>query len=186
LRVTGGRLKGRRLTPFRGQRIRPTLSKVREALFDIVGAFVVGKDVLDLFCGSGTLGIEALSRGALSAVFVDSNRDAVRVLKKNLEVCGLLECSEIVTASAEQGIRLVGKQGRQFDLVLADPPYGRSLIEKTLEEISKKGIVKEGGTVVIEHEAKEELAARAGCLTLHDRRRYGQTGLSFFTLCSTG
>jgi 16S rRNA (guanine966-N2)-methyltransferase len=126
MRITGGRLRGRRLASIGGASIRPTSDKVREAVFSMVGQDLTGWVVLDLFAGTGSLGIEAISRGASSAVFVENARDALRVLRRNLGLCSVLESGTAVVL--EWDIR-AGIPWRHpvlkgpFDLVFLDPPY---------------------------------------------------------------
>ncbi len=124
MRVIAGRHGGRRLQAPAGEATRPTSDRVREALFSILGARVEGAHVLDLFAGSGALGIEALSRGAAAATFVDAAPDAVRVLRGNLAALG--EEAEVVHGDALRWLRAAPRRARQYDLVFLDPPYRRA------------------------------------------------------------
>ena len=126
MRIIGGRLKGRRLTGVRGQ-IRPTADRVREAIFNILGPEVPGSLVLDLFAGTGALGIEALSRGAQAAVFVENHSTSLQVLRRNVDQCALSEVSRVLPLATEKALPKLAAAGAQFSLIFLDPPYGRGL-----------------------------------------------------------
>lgn len=160
--------------------IRPTSALVREALFNILGEEIRGARVLDLFAGTGALGIEALSRGAAAVVFVEQNSAAVQVLRKNLENCGLQEVTRIISRSVSQGLKPLADQQQQYDLIFLDPPYGRGLATVTLELLAKSGVAATGSRVVIEHSRQEELAVTCLPLSRTDERRYGETIVSFY------
>jgi 16S rRNA (guanine(966)-N(2))-methyltransferase RsmD len=183
MRVISGTAKGRRLASFRGEGIRPTSDRVKEALFNIIVSNfgpLDGKKVLDLFSGTGNLGVEALSRGAGRAVFVDESQKSVNIIKKNIEICGLADRSEALRSSVETAIRLLSKKGGIFNLVFLDPPYEKGLVEKTLEDVVKEGIVEDGAVVIAEHSLRERPSDEYDGLTLIDRRKYGDTEISFY------
>ncbi len=184
MRVISGTARGRRLASFKGERIRPTADRVKEALFNIITSNfgdLDGKLVLDLFSGTGNLGIEALSRGAEKAVFVDENPKSVSILKKNIDICGFADRSEIVISPVEHGIKLLSRKGKRFDLVFMDPPYEKGLIEKTLNEIISDGILDDNALVIAEHSLRERPSEEYDGLTLTDRRKYGDTEISFYS-----
>lgn len=183
MRVISGTAKGRRLASFRGDNIRPTADRVKESLFNIINSNfgqISGVVVLDLFSGTGNLGIEALSRGAENVVFVDENPKSINILKKNIDLCGFADRSEILQASVEYGISLLSKKGKRFNLVLLDPPYQKGFVEKTLHEIARAGILEDGAIVVAEHSLRERPLEEYDGLTLTDRRKYGDTEISFY------
>jgi 16S rRNA (guanine(966)-N(2))-methyltransferase RsmD len=169
MRITGGALGGRRLVAPRGERTRPTSDRVREALFAILGP-LDGADVLDLFAGSGALGLEALSRGATEATFVDAAPAAVHAVRRNLEALDLR--GEVRRADARAFLRNAQSRGRSYDLILLDPPYrlaaglGRELSEAV------PPVLKAGGRVVVESDRRSPLELE---LPLLDERRYGDT-----------
>ncbi len=180
LRVVGGKVKGKRLMVFKGGLFRPTTSKVKEAIFDIIGP-LLGKEVLDLFAGTGSLGIEALSRQAKRVVFVESNPRACYVLEKNLEGCDLKKNSQIVKGDISRALKILSKKGEVFDLVFLDPPYRKGLLGKTLRDLTRKGILKVNSLVVAEHDSKEVALQSYGDLFLEKQRKYGNTMASFFS-----
>ena len=177
MRIIAGTLRGRRLAVPPGDRIRPTLDRVREALFSSLGDRVEGARFLDLFAGSGANGMEALSRGASSAVFVDDHAASLKCIRQNLAALGLEGKATVVRYSLPEGIsRLDGA----FDLIYADPPYDFGQYESLLEHIQQEGCLQEGGSVIIEHRSKISLPAEAAGLSLDRQRRYGNATLSVY------
>ncbi|HEX8101963.1 MAG TPA: 16S rRNA (guanine(966)-N(2))-methyltransferase RsmD [Solirubrobacteraceae bacterium] len=168
--MIAGRYGGRRLTAPPGAATRPTSDRVREALFSILGARVAGARVLDLFAGSGALGIEALSRGAAAATFVDAAPAAIRAIRANLAALGIE--AEVTRADAFAALRSARAAARQYDLIFLDPPYRHSerLAPGLTEAIA--GLLAPGGSVVSESDRRAPLALE---LPLHDERRYGDT-----------
>jgi 16S rRNA (guanine(966)-N(2))-methyltransferase RsmD len=179
MRIISGTLKGRKLLTPRKGLLRPTSDRVKESMFNILGPEVEGKVVLDLFAGTGNLGIEALSRGARKAVFVEKNREAFRLVQRNLLNCGMTERSEVLLKEIDQGLRLLGTQDRRFDLIFMDPPYEKGLIRKTLEVLATRVVYHPDSIVVLEHDRREPLPNLSGSWTLLRQRRTGDTLLSF-------
>jgi 16S rRNA (guanine(966)-N(2))-methyltransferase RsmD len=184
MRIIGGRVGGRTLKAPRGDGTRPTSDKVREAIFNILGNIPDAPDgppaqVLDLYAGSGALGLEALSRGAGRALFIDADRDACDLVRANADALGLVaevRCIPVVRWLVKEG-------GPGYGWIFLDPPYAShetGELEKALELIAKKGLLDPGGVVVAEHEWKSAPDDRYGTLALFDRRRYGQTAVSFY------
>jgi 16S rRNA (guanine966-N2)-methyltransferase len=179
VRVIAGILGGRRLKAPGGRDTRPTSDRVREALFMALEP-LDGQRVVDLFAGSGALGIEALSRGAAWADFVEREATARRVLEENLESLGLLERGRVWALELPHGLeRLRGELGRA-DLVLADPPYGGGLAREVLEALGRAGVLKAGARVVLEHHAKDGVPEASGWLARVRARRYGETTVSSY------
>ncbi len=179
MRVISGTLKGRRLSAPKGRALRPTSDRVREAIFDILQGDVQGRKALDLFAGTGALGIEALSRGATKAVFVEANPHFFAVLKRNLDDLGLQEKAEVLHREVTTGIKTLAGQGEEFDLVFLDPPYGKGLAHRTLRALSEEKILSREGLIIAEHSREEELEDIV-LLERIDQRRYGRTLVSFF------
>jgi 16S rRNA (guanine966-N2)-methyltransferase len=179
VRVISGVLGGRRLKAPRGRDTRPTSDRVREALFMALEP-LVGLRVADLFAGSGALGIEALSRGAARADFVESDRDARRVLDDNLLLLGLLDRGIVWPLELPRGLTRLADIVRDADLVLLDPPYGGELARATLAALGAAGAVRVGARVVVEHHHRDELPERAGALGRVRQRKYGETMVSTY------
>lgn len=180
MRVISGRLKGRKLTSIKGYGIRPTSDKVKESIFDILGNDFNGRVVLDLFAGTGSLGIEALSRGAQVAVFIDTHPHSIAVIKKNLVELGLLNCAKIFKRNPLKGLKFLKKISLNFDFIFLDPPYGKGVVDNTLKIISQSEITIPATLVVAEHSVREVVTPRIGSLLLKDQRKYGKTLISFF------
>jgi 16S rRNA (guanine(966)-N(2))-methyltransferase RsmD len=183
VRVTGGSLGGRRLrVPPTG--VRPSADRMRESLFAALGEFDDAR-VLDLYAGSGSLGIEALSRGAASATFVDASPSSVVVLKKNLVELGVLDRASVIRDDALRAVRRLARMGECFDLVLADPPYTSDEADRLLLEPSLRDLLAGGGTLVLEFERRHSLPAPEGLIAI-DERRYGDTAVARFAIAGDG
>ena len=174
--MIAGEARGRRLTGIRSSAIRPTSDRVREALFSALGAAVPGARVLDLYAGSGALGIEALSRGAASAVFVDSDREAVAAIGENLALTGTDDRASVVRRSVASFLT-AGRHG-PFDLVFLDPPYAQGPPVQDLEALVAGGFLDGEASVVLEARGPEVIPPVEG-LAVVSRRRYGDTTLVF-------
>ena len=180
LRVIAGRAHGRRLRVPDGP-TRPTSSLVRGALFNMLEhrGWLENADVIDLYAGSGALGIEALSRGARSVVFVEASTAAVRALRHNLAASGVAERAEVLATSAERALRLLSRRGGQVDGVIADPPYHLGLVQRLVDALAGDALLGPEGWLAVEHAVDETPAddprlARVLC------RRHGGTALSLF------
>jgi 16S rRNA (guanine966-N2)-methyltransferase len=179
MRIIAGSLKGRRLAPVKGL-IRPTGSKVREAVFDILGGAVVEARVLDLFAGTGALGIEALSRGAKEAVFVEDHPEALKVLRRNLEDLDLKDRARVLPVAVHQALKKLAVQGADFDLAFLDPPYGGEKAAAALQGLAAAEIMAPAAWVVAEHSRRDQLPEAAGTLMRRELRRYGDTQVAFY------
>jgi len=176
-------MRGRRIFVPKGRDVRPTSDRVREALFSLIGQDLRGAAVLDLFAGTGVLGIEALSRGADRAVFVDQAPRALEVVRRNLEQCGLTGLAEVVRHDLRRGLPPEATApGRAFDLVFLDPPYGRGLADPLLAPLGREGVLPRDALVVVETGAGESLPNRGGPLRRVESRTYGDTRIHLFTL----
>ncbi len=179
LRVISGKCKGKKLFTLKGLSLRPTSDRVREAIFDILQKFPAGERVLDLFAGTGALGIEALSRGAQRAVFIEGNTQSCTVLRRNIEACRLSGDAELVSKEVQAGLKALEERGDSFDLIFLDPPYGKGLAYRTLESLSRSRILSVNALIVAEHSPDEDLAS-VPSLERIDWRKYGRTEVSFF------
>lgn len=180
MRVVSGQSKGRRLLSPRGLVVRPTAAKVKEALFDILANLVAGARVLDLFAGTGGIGIEALSRGAESVDFVERDARSRKVLEENLKRCGYQSRARIHRLDVFRYLRQVARTARPFDIVFVDPPYHTGILKKLLPLLSQDVIITHAGIMIIEHFHKTELPDVLGSLHRFRAQRYGDTVLSFY------
>lgn len=181
MRIISGTSKGRKLVTPRSQFLRPTSDRVKESIFNILQDEIVGKVVLDLFAGTGNLGIEALSRGAKKTIFVEKGRQALRLIQRNLTQFGLEERSEILPKDANRAIGILKQKGESFDLILMDPPYLKGLIQKTLMKLNSHQIYHKDSILVIEHNRREPLSIVMEGWNLIRQRRIGDTLISFLT-----
>lgn len=175
MRIITGSARGMRLETLDGEDVRPTADRVKEAEFSMIQFEIEGRNVLDLFAGSGALGIEALSRGAKSAVFVDTNAEAVRIVKDNLAHTGLAQQASVAAGDFEQFLTYTRAV---FDIVFIDPPYGKGLAEKALAlSVSH---MSDNGVVICEVARKDPLPETAGDFSLVRRSNYGKTSLGVY------
>jgi 16S rRNA (guanine(966)-N(2))-methyltransferase RsmD len=181
MRIISGTSKGRKLVTPRSQSLRPTSDRVKESMFNILQDDIVGKVVLDLFAGTGNLGIEALSRGAKKTIFVEKGRQALRLIQRNLTQFGLEERSEILPKDANRAIGILKQKGESFDLILMDPPYEKGLIQKTLMTLNSHQIYHKDSILVIEHNRREPPSTVMEGWNLIRQRRIGDTLISFLT-----
>ena len=179
LRIIGGRLKGKRLHPVPDRSIRPTGNRQRESIFNILSHQIEDAIILDLFAGTGALGIEALSRGAKSAVFLDRSKAAIAILEQNIRSCRLKEKSRIIQWNIRNGLACLKTVPLAFDLVFMDPPYNQGDIQPTLNNLNHIGCMKSGSTIIIEHSPRDSIAVDRTDFNLIDQRRYGKTLVTF-------
>ncbi len=175
MRITAGKFRGLSLKPPKSSHIRPMMDKVRKALFDSLGERVRGARILDLFCGTGALGLEALSRGAEMVVFVDRSPEALSLVRENLSKARLSKGFELKKLSLPKGLKDI--EG-SFDLIFITPPYGKGLAEKTL--IESEALLTAEGTIIVETGPNEALPSETSYLTKIKEKRYGQTRLHFY------
>lgn len=180
MRVTGGNERGRQLKAPPGSSVRPTSDKVKQALFNILGDRVAGAVFLDLFAGAGGIGIDALSRGAERAVFVDEARGSLAVVRQNIDDLGYGNRAVTVLSTAEAFLK---KPSGHYDIAFLDPPYADNM-QPLLELLASAGVLKPDAIVVAEHMKKQPSPEKAGCLTLQRAARYGDTVLAFYTVKS--
>lgn len=181
MRVISGAHRGRRLLSVNGH-TRPTSGRVREALFSILGDRLVGGSFLDLYAGTGAIGIEAMSRGAARVVFVESDRRAWRVLEGNLQRCRLAEQTEVYKGDVRSFLR--SRRGEPFTVVFADPPYREDSTAMLLPSLSCSAIIAPHTSVILEHPTKLTVPSQIGRLTRIRHYKYGDTSLSLFEVAA--
>lgn len=182
IRIIAGRAKGCRLIPVpSGSAARPTSDRVKEALFNILPP-VEGKCFIDLFAGTGSVGIEAMSRGAGKVFFVEADTVLAAAIKKNIEKCGLTGESEIMPAPVERALRNIRKRGVKPDIVFADPPYERGWIGKTINLVKGGELFSDRSLLILQHSMRESLPDEMGVFERIDQRKYGDTIISILKL----
>lgn len=172
--------KGHRIKTIKGDSTRPTTDRVKESLFNIIAHYVADADVLDLYAGTGNLGIEALSRGANSAVFVDKSQECYTTIKENLIHTKLADKAKVFQIEAGNAVSKLSSEGRKFDIVFLDPPYSKNLIYETLNIIIKNDIIKSDSIIVAERDKDDDIPEELGPLKLVRNQKYGDTVLSFY------
>lgn len=177
MRVIAGSAGGIRLKVPKGRAVRPTSDRVKEALFNILGARVCGAAVWDLFAGSGAIGIEALSRGASEAIFVEKNRLHLEIIKENLVRTGLAGRARLLGLDVEKALNLLSQEGRQADLIFLDPPYQETNVPQVLQAIEYSHLLREDGLIVLELFVRSRLWPKEQPQV--EQRRYGDTILAF-------
>ncbi|WP_084813466.1 16S rRNA (guanine(966)-N(2))-methyltransferase RsmD [Desulfogranum japonicum] len=187
MRITGGQCRGRKLaTPKNLSHIRPTSDRVREAIFNIVGSKVEGAGVLDCFAGTGALGIEALSRGADFAIFIDQSRKSLELITQNLLTCFKQPRAKCIQHSLNDKIKVKSlckhlPPGISFDLIFMDPPYGMELVLPALSLIEQGNLLADKGIILVEEHREVQLPATTSQMRLVDQRVYGETGIWLYT-----
>lgn len=175
MRVITGSARGRKLKTPENYDIRPTTDNVKESVFNIIQFDIEGRRVLDLFAGTGQLGIECLSRGASSAVFVDQSREAVKIVKENLKACGL--SGTVVQSDALSFLRTCGK----FDIIFVDPPYDSDLYESVLNTVNSIDILSDGGIIICESRRERALPEMTAPYKKRREYTYGKVKLCIYT-----
>ncbi|ATB34219.1 16S rRNA (guanine(966)-N(2))-methyltransferase RsmD [Melittangium boletus] len=184
MRIVAGSARGRALAGPKAtsKHIRPTADRVRESLFNVLGQWFEGQKVLDLYAGTGALGLEAVSRGAMRVVLVDSDREALALCRANTDTLGFGARVEVLAQPVERALETLGKRGDRFQLIFADPPYAARVVETVLEGVAKHGVLAAGGTVVIEHDKREPAPEAHVGFSQVDQRRFGDTLVSLFRI----
>ena len=178
LRVISGTAKGHKLKTVKGISTRPTYDRVKEAIFNIIAYRIENSVVLDVFAGTGSLGIEALSRGAGKAVFLDKSADCIDVINENLSRAKLSHRAEVYLSDFSKGIEKLYNKGLKFDIIILDPPYNKNFIIETLKKLKKDDIMEDDGIIVAEHSMSDGLQNDIEGFVLIDSRKYGDTMIS--------
>ena len=187
MRVISGKARGTKLVPLKGAPLRPTLDRVKESLFNRIGPLLEGETLLDLFAGSGNIGVEALSRHAQYVVFVENHAQSQKLIVANLEKCRFgLDASDkklwnLMKADALSAIKILQANEQQFDWIYVDPPFDAGLYDIVLEAISAANLLKSEGQVVVERHSKSSLREKYGKLNLNFQKRLGDSTLCYFS-----
>ena len=201
MRIIAGKLKGRRLVTIKGLEVRPTSDRVKEAVFRILGERVIGADFLDLCAGTGSIGLEALSRGAKSVTFIERDYHCIRVIESNLEQCGFHPKHpqvQLIKREARKGLADLGTRNARFHLIYFDPPYDAGIHGACLGQIDRERLLTQDGLMIVEHrrvhtdfrlpkslrlrksDTDPPLPVKSGELILNRQEQYGDTMLSFY------
>lgn len=180
LRVISGTRKGQPLKAVSGHTTRPTTDKVKESIFNMIGPYFSEGVGLDLYAGSGSLGIEGLSRGLDKVIFVDYDKKAIQVIKENLQKTKLFDRGEVYRNDANRALKALVKRDIQFDVIFLDPPYEKQRILSEISYIDENNLLCDSGTIVAEHDSKVQLKEIIGTMKLVKREMYGDTTISIY------
>lgn len=179
MRIITGRARGLKLTTPKNYDVRPTADRVKESVFNIIGSKITGAQVLDLFAGTGNLGLECWSRGAEHIVFTDMSRESLRLVQSNIAKCRAEADTETICGDACQLIDRLYKKGLRFDFIFADPPYNKGLVQKVIAALAQSPLLNDGGYLIAEHSSHDELGVLPPQFELVRCGTYGETKISF-------
>jgi 16S rRNA (guanine(966)-N(2))-methyltransferase RsmD len=179
IRILGGMARGRKLCGPVGHVFRPTTGRVKEFIFSYLGSEVDGARFLDLFSGTGSLGLEALSRGAREVVFIEKSRKHVRIIHSNIAICRFEERARVIQGDVFSWLRKLEENGEWFDVILADPPFRKALRSRIVETVDKHRVLKAGGWLLVEHESHDS-ARDDSQLSLIRQRKFGHCVVSVY------
>ncbi len=179
IRIISGKLRGKKLQSVQGMAVRPTADRIRESVFNILSSRISGAVVLDLFAGTGAFGMEALSRGAASALFIENQRDANAVIAKNIRSCALEGVAQLIKWDIRNNLNCIRRFRPAFTLVFMDPPYGKNLIQPALRNLHTSCCMEKRACVVVEHASSEPISEDCPEYAVTDQRKYGKTLVSF-------
>lgn len=181
MRVIAGSAKGKRLKVPPGK-IRPLSGQAKQALFNILATRIPGSYFLDLFAGTGSVGIEALSRGAAFSIFVELDKKTVQAIRENLNHCGFSDRAEVYALDVLRAIKILKRKGKKFDIIFIGAPYGSPHLEKALCELSEGSLLRTGGVAVAEHRKQHRLSEEYGVIKAFREAKYGETILTFYQI----
>ena len=181
MRIISGKAKGTKLYTLQGDNTRPTLDRVKESIFNIIQSQIPEATVLDLFAGSGAIGLEMLSRGAKKAILCDKSKEAIGIIKKNIQKTHMEEKVELYNIDFKECIEKVSKE--KFDIIYIDPPYETNFIEKSLEKIIEKNIIQENGIIILETDDEKRIKKEIEKINVEiiDERKYGRANIIFLS-----
>ncbi|SES66421.1 16S rRNA (guanine(966)-N(2))-methyltransferase RsmD [Natronincola peptidivorans] len=180
MRIIAGKARGYRLITPKDFKIRPTSDRVKESIFNIIQNYIIDGIVIDLFAGTGSLGLEALSRNAEKVYFVDKDKDSIDIIKQNLSKMNLLAKGEIIHADVISAINNLTEKKVQADIIFMDPPYNKGLGNAALEDIDTSELLAPSGRIIIEHDKSEDMPIEMNKLHQFRRKDYGNTSVSFY------
>ena len=182
MKIISGKYKGRNLKGFDIIGTRPTMDRVKESLFNIINSYVMDSNVLDLFAGTGSLGIECLSRGAHKCVFVDKSKESMAIVKSNIKKARVENESITLNMDFKGAVTSLGRQGEKFNIIFMDPPYYKNMFIDALSSVDENNLLEEDGIIVVEHDTKDSFPENVGRLYKSRDKKYGNTTLTFYKM----
>lgn len=180
MRVITGLARGKKLVSPRGNRVRPTADKIKESLFNIINPIIEDSVFIDCFAGTGSIGIEALSRGAREVYFIENNRTSLRTVKENLEITRLQTNAKILACSVEKGLKELHKNRVVVDVFFMDPPYGFKSISSIITKIYELNLLSDNGVIIVEHDSSYNPDDEIFDFHISDSRNYGTTVMTYY------
>jgi 16S rRNA (guanine966-N2)-methyltransferase len=182
MRIISGRARGLKLNAPKNNDIRPTTDRIKESLFNIINPYVLDSEVLDLFAGTGSLGLECLSRGAKECVFVDSSKESIKVLNSNIKKANFVSESQVLNYEFNNALNSLKLKNRKFDIVFLDPPYYENMFIEAIKKIDSFDLINEDSIIVVEHDSVDKFPDTLGRIKKHRDKKYGNTTLTFYKL----
>ena len=182
MRVISGKARGLKLDTPKNQDVRPTTDRVKESLFNMINSYIMDSNILDLFAGTGSLGIECLSRGAKNCVFVDKSKDSINIVRSNVKKARVENESTILNVDFKDAVKRLSTQNQKFDVIFMDPPYYENMFIECLKSRDKFNLLDEDGIIVVEHDTKDLFEDSIGRLNKSREKKYGNTTLTFYKL----
>ena len=182
MRVISGKVRGLKLNTPKNQDVRPTTDRVKENLFNMISSYIMDSNILDLFAGTGSLGIECLSRGAKNCVFVDISKESISIVKSNIKKARVENESLVLNLDFKDAVSRLQSQKNKFDVIFMDPPYYKEMFVDALEKIDNANLLDEDGIIVVEHDTKDILPDKVNRLEKTKDKKYGNTTLTFYKM----
>lgn len=180
MRIITGIAKGRKIKAPEGIDTRPTADRVKESLFNIIASKIHDAAILDLFAGTGNLGLEAISQGAKSCTFVEHNKNTYKILNDNITLLGFQDKAQKYNGDAISMLNMLGKNGRAYDIIFLDPPYGKGLVDTSIFEIDKYDLLSSDGIIISEYDINDIIPEKIGKMSAYRTVKYGRTKVSFW------
>ena len=182
MRVISGKVRGLKLNTPKNQDVRPTTDRVKENLFNMINSYIMDSNILDLFAGTGSLGIECLSRGAKNCVFIDISKESIAIVKSNIKKARVENESLVLNLDFKDAVSRLQSQKNKFDVIFMDPPYYKEMFVDALEKIDNANLLDEEGIIVVEHDTKDILPDKVNRLEKTKDKKYGNTTLTFYKM----
>lgn len=182
MRVISGKVRGLKLNAPKNDDVRPTTDRVKESLFNMINSYMMDSDILDLFAGTGSLGIECLSRGANKCVFVDKSKESINIVKSNIKKARVENESIVLNLDFKSAISSLALKKEKFDVIFMDPPYYKNMFSDALLAVDEKELLKEDGIIVVEHDTVDKFPDNMGRLYKSREKKYGNTTITFYKL----
>lgn len=179
MRIITGKVRGLQLTVPKNMDVRPTADRVKESLFNIIGSKIIDAEILDLFAGTGNLGLESWSRGAAAITFIDESRESLRLVNSNINKCRAQENCTVIKGNAVAVAARLAASGKLFDMAFCDPPYNKGWVEQIINLFPEHAFLKDGGYLLVERSAHNELPPLPDCLENVREQKYGETFIDF-------